>query len=73
LKPALLIFLAVDVVAGSQAIVSSDYQGRSGCRAPHKIVLFALPADEELLIQLSGTPETHLRLTITRADAPPMK
>jgi hypothetical protein len=63
----------IDVVADGQAVASSDYQGRPGCRAPHKVVLFALPADKELLIQLSGTPETHLRLTMTRADAPTMK
>jgi hypothetical protein len=58
----------IDVIAGGQAIASSDYQGRPGCHAPHKIVQFQLPANQELLIQLSGTPEKQVRLTITRGE-----
>jgi hypothetical protein len=58
----------IDVVADGQAIASSDYQGRTGCRAPHKLVQFSLPAGKDLLIQLSGTPETRVRLTITRVE-----
>jgi hypothetical protein len=56
----------IDVVAAGQAIASSDYQGRPDCHAPHKIVQFPLPANQELLIQLSGTAQTQVRLTITR-------
>jgi hypothetical protein len=63
----------IDVVADGQAIASSDYQGRAGCHAPHKIVQFALPSNTQLLIQLSGTPETQVRLTITRGEDAPKK
>jgi hypothetical protein len=59
----------IDVVADGQPIASSDYQGQSGCHAPHKIVQFQLAANQELVIQFSGTPETQLRLTITRGEA----
>jgi hypothetical protein len=61
----------IDVIANGQVIASSDYQGRSGCHAPHKIVQFELPAKQELLIQLSGTPEKQVRLTITRGEDAP--
>jgi len=60
----------IDVVATSdgQSIASSEYQGRPGCHAPHKIVQFQLPANQNLLIQLSGTPEMQVRLTVTRGE-----
>jgi hypothetical protein len=58
----------IDVVAAGQAIASSDYQGRADCHAPHKIVQFPLPANQELVIQLSGTPQATVRLTITRSE-----
>jgi hypothetical protein len=61
----------IDVIADGQSIISSDYQGRPGCHAPHKIVQFQLPANQELLIQLSGTPETQVRLAITRGEDSP--
>lgn len=61
----------IDVVANGQPIASVDYQGQSGCHAPHKIVQFELPANQELVIQLSGTPEAQLHLTLTRGEASP--
>jgi hypothetical protein len=60
-----------DAAANGQSIASGDFQGRSGCHAPHKIVQFALPADKALLIQLSGAADAHLKLTVTRVDATP--
>jgi hypothetical protein len=58
----------IDVVAAGQAIPSSDYQGRPDCHAPHKIVQFPLPANQELVIQLSGTAQAQVHLTITRGE-----
>jgi hypothetical protein len=61
----------IDVVADGQPIASNDYQGRAGCHAPHKIVQFQLSASQPLIIQLSGTPELQVRLTITRGEDSP--
>jgi hypothetical protein len=55
----------IDVIARGHAIPSTAHQGQAQCNAPRKIVLFRLPAGEELLIQLSGAPQPHLRLTVT--------
>lgn len=61
----------IDVIDEGQPIAASDFQGRSGCNAPHKIVQFLLPSARELLLQLSGAPDLHLKLTVTRIDAAP--
>jgi hypothetical protein len=58
-----------DAAPNGQSIASSDFQGRSGCHAPHKIVQFGFPADRELLIQLSGAADAHIKLTVTSVDA----
>jgi hypothetical protein len=63
--------LWVDVVSAGTPIRSSDFQGQPGCSAPHKIVEFELPAHQRLLLQLSGGTSAHLRMTVTRAPAPP--
>jgi hypothetical protein len=55
----------IDIVADGKMIDSADFQGRSGCQAPHKIVQYSLPAARELLLQLSGAPSAGVRLTIT--------
>ena len=63
----------VDVVAGHQLIPSRDFQGRPGCRAPHKIVLYALPADQDLTLQFSGATSSPLRAAITLARTAPAR
>jgi hypothetical protein len=57
----------VDVESGGQVIQAADHQGRHGCKAPHKVVQFSLPAKQDLTIELSGTYGSHARITITRA------
>jgi hypothetical protein len=61
----------VDVVAGNRLVPSKDAQGRAGCQAPHKIVLYSLAAEQDLILQFSGEVGSSLRLTITRAAAVP--
>jgi hypothetical protein len=48
---------------------STDYQGAAGCNAPHKVVQFLLPAAQDLVLQVSGMPSVHARLTVTFAPA----
>jgi hypothetical protein len=57
----------VDVLSGSSALTAQDFQARSGCHAPHKIVEFALPAHAALLLQFSAAAEDSLAFTLTRA------
>ena len=59
----------IDVVANGVSIRSSDFEGRSACAAPHKIVEFVLPANTPLTLQLSGGSAPTLRLAVTRAPA----
>lgn len=58
----------IDIVADGQMIGSSDFQGRPGCTAPHKIVLFLLPAGHELLLQVSAASGPMLRVAITPVE-----
>jgi hypothetical protein len=55
----------IDVVAEQHIVAAEDFQGRPGCRAPHKIVLYSLPGGKDLTLQLSGAVGSQLRLTIT--------
>ncbi len=56
----------IDLIGSAGAIRSSDFSGASGCHAPHKIVVFALPAGT-LTLQLTGVHATPLRLAVTAA------
>ena len=56
----------VDVLNGATPLASQDFQARSGCHAPHKIVEFALPEHAALLLQLSAAAQDSLAVTLTR-------
>jgi hypothetical protein len=57
-----------DVVAGGKLLAPYDYQGQRDCSAPHKIVVFELPA-KPLILQLSGVDSSTVRIGLT--SAPP--
>jgi len=61
----------VDVIAGSNALRSQDFQGRPGCNAPHKIVEFVLPAATRLTLQLSGDSAKAVKVAVSRSPQPP--
>lgn len=60
----------VDVIADGKPIASADFSGSADCRAPRKVVMYALPANQDLVLQFSGAVEPQLRFALT-AVAPP--
>jgi hypothetical protein len=62
----------IDVVDGKQLIKSRDFQGARGCERPRKIVEYDLPAGRELTLQLSGSSDGSVILSVTPvAGSPP--
>jgi hypothetical protein len=61
----------VDVVVQGTPIPSRDFQGRAGCRAPHKVVEFVLPAATPLTLQFSAGDAATLRVAVLMA--PPLR
>jgi hypothetical protein len=63
--------LWIDIVAKGRLIASNDFQGRAGCQAPHKIVQYVLPGEQDLVLQLSGGRDGRVRIAITRLGSTP--
>lgn len=61
----------IDMVSGQQLLSTVDFQGSPGCNAPHKIVEFNLPADTDLVLQLSASTQGSVRVSVTRTTSPP--
>lgn len=59
----------IDVVDGAQLIKSRDFQGARGCERPHKIVEYELPGGKDLTLQLSGSPDATVILSVTAVAA----
>ena len=59
----------VDVVANQKLIESTDFTGSHTCSGPRKIVLYNLPAGQDLVLQLSGAAKDRVRVTLTPAPA----
>jgi hypothetical protein len=58
----------IDIVDTGQLIRSRDFQGSRGCARPRKIVAYQLPANRDLLLQLSGGTESIVTLAVTFAN-----
>ncbi|HTY50078.1 MAG TPA: hypothetical protein VMB48_10330 [Steroidobacteraceae bacterium] len=57
----------IDVIADHRFAPTTDFTGMRGCKAPHKIVQFPLPAGDDLVLQFSGAASAHVHVTITAA------
>ena len=55
----------IDVLDAGKAIDSLSHEGRSGCDLLHKVVEFQLPANRELIIQLSGDTAATVDVLVT--------
>jgi hypothetical protein len=59
----------IDVVDGEQLVKSKDFSGSHECARPHKIVEFELPANKDLVLQFSGSPDSSVTTAITPVAA----
>jgi hypothetical protein len=59
----------IDVVADGRLVATKDFQGQHGCDAPHKIVEYELAAGQPLVLQVSGSTNAVVRLTVTASPA----
>jgi molybdate transport system substrate-binding protein len=55
----------IDIVDGAQLVSSRDFQGQGGCKRPHKIVEYELPAGRDLTLQFSGSADAQVSVAIT--------
>jgi hypothetical protein len=62
--------LWIDVVGKGQLAAMTDFQGQQSCDAPHKIVEFDLNGAKEFMLQLSGSANATVRLTVTKTTPP---
>jgi hypothetical protein len=57
----------IDVIADHKFVVTDDFTGVHECHAPRKIVQYALPAGNDLILQFSNADSPSLRVTVTAA------
>lgn len=55
----------IDVLDGGKPIESVSHEGRSGCELLRKVVEFQLPANRDLVLQLSGDAAATADLVVT--------
>lgn len=60
----------IDIAAAGQALASVDFNGSPGCDTPRKVVVYPLPAGQDLTLQFSGNVEPSVRVTLTAVAAP---
>jgi hypothetical protein len=56
----------IDVVNGADLVTSNQFQGRSSCPLFHKSVEYTLPAATPLIVQISGSTSSIVRVAVTR-------
>jgi hypothetical protein len=59
----------IDLLSKGVLVPVEDFQGLHGCRAPRKIVQFAVPAAGSFLLQLSNSNHEFVAVAITPAPA----
>jgi hypothetical protein len=55
----------IDVVSHQKLVDATDFGGMHRCDAPHKVVVFNLPAGDDLVLQISQAAKDHVRVTLT--------
>jgi hypothetical protein len=57
----------IEIIDGARLLKARAFQGHHGCNRPRKIVEYELPADHDLVLQISGSMESQVILAITAA------
>ena len=57
----------IDVAADGKLATVEDFQGLHNCDAPRKIVQFDLRGAKQFILQVSGSEQPTIRLTVTKA------
>jgi hypothetical protein len=60
----------IDVLDGGKPVDSRSHQGRDGCEQLRKVVEFELPANRELVLQLSGDNAATVDVVVTAGAKP---
>lgn len=60
----------LDVVVDGHSLPAADFNGQRACAGPRKIVVYELPANVELTLQVAASTEARARLTVTPVAAP---
>lgn len=55
----------IDIAAAGKTVPSLDFSGSPDCAAPRKIVVYELPANQDLFLQFSGATPEQVRVTLT--------
>lgn len=59
----------IDVVADGRLLGTEDFSGQRGCANPRKIVIFKMPAGQQLWLQISGAHHAQAQFTVTAVPA----
>jgi hypothetical protein len=61
----------LDIVQDGKPLASVDFNGSAECAGPRKIVVYSLPAQRDLFLQISAASQSRARLTVTPVATPP--
>ncbi len=61
--------LWIDVIAGTDAVTSTGFQGRQPCTLIHKSVEWTLPGGVDLIVQVAGAARDRAKLAVTAAPS----
>lgn len=59
----------LDVVQQGKTLAAADFNGSATCAGPRKIVVYDLPANVDLLLQVSASSDARARMTVTAIGA----
>lgn len=59
----------IDLVVDGKTIPSIDFNGAHGCTTPRKIVVYDLPANRDITLQLGGQAAPEVRVALTPVPA----
>jgi hypothetical protein len=60
----------LDIVHEGKQLATVDFNGSAGCDGPRKIVVYELPADAQLTVQIAAAATSQARLTVTPVAVP---